>query len=101
MNSLGTILREHREAGGLLLRQVAAALEMDTALLSKFERDERHPNKEQVLAFAKFYHVNTDEFLLAWFSDKIANEMQNEDLAKQALKAADKKIDFRKKKNKK
>ena len=101
MNSLGTILREHREAGGLLLRQVAAALEMDTALLSKFERDERHPNKEQVLAFAKFYNVNTNELLLAWFSDKIANEMQNEDLAKQALKAADKKIDFRKKKNKK
>ena len=101
MNSLGTILREHREAGGLLLRQVAAALEMDTALLSKFERDERKPNKEQVLAFAKFYNVNADELLLAWLSDKIANEMQNEDLAKQALKAADKKIDFRKKKNKK
>ena len=101
MNSLGTILREHREIKGLLLRQVAAALEMDTALLSKFERDERHPNKDQVLAFAKFYNLNADELLLAWLSDKIANEMQNEDLAKQALKAADKKIDFRKKKNKK
>ncbi len=98
LNSLGKILREQRETKGLLLRQVAAALEMDTALLSKFERDERHPNKEQVLAFAKFYSVSADELLLAWLSDKIANEMQNEGLAKQALKAADKKIDFRKKK---
>lgn len=101
LNSLGTLLREKRETKGLLLRQVAAALELDTALLSKFERDERKPNKEQVLAFAKFYNVNADELLLAWLSDKIANEMQNEDLAKQALKAADRKIDFLKKKNKK
>ena len=101
MNSLGTLLREKREAKGLLLRQVAASLELDTALLSKFERDERKPNKEQVLAFAKFYNVNADELLLAWLSDKIVNEMQNEDLAKQALKAADRKIDFLKKKNKK
>ena len=98
LNSLGNILREQRETKGLLLRQVAAALEMDTALLSKFERDERQPNKEQVLAFAKFYSVSADELLLAWLSDKIANEMQNEGLAKQALKAADEKIDFRKKK---
>lgn len=101
MNSLGSLLREKRETKGLLLRQVAAALELDTALLSKFERDERKPNKEQVLAFAKFYNVNADELLLAWLSDKIANEIQNEDLAKQALKAADRKIDLLKKKKKK
>ena len=100
MNTLGQILRERREAQGLLLRQVAAALEMDTALLSKFERDERKPNKEQVLAFAKYYNVKADELLLAWLSDKIAGEVQNEDLAKEALKAAEKKIDFFKRKNK-
>ncbi len=100
-NTLGQILREHREAKGLLLRQVAAALEMDTALLSKFERDERKPNKEQVLAFAKYYNANADELLLAWLSDKIANDVQNEDLASQALKEAGKKVELHKKKNKK
>lgn len=100
MNTLGQILREHREAKNLLLRQVAAALEMDTALLSKFERDERKPNKEQVLAFAKYYNVNADELLLAWLSDKIAGEVQNEDLAKEALKAAEKKVELFKRKKK-
>ncbi|HET8574166.1 MAG TPA: helix-turn-helix transcriptional regulator [Edaphocola sp.] len=100
LNTLGQILRERREAQGLLLRQVAAALEMDTALLSKFERDERKPNKEQVLAFAKYYNANADELLLAWLSDKIAGEVQNEDLAKEALKAAEKKIELFKRKNK-
>lgn len=101
MNTLGQILREQRESKGLLLRQVAAALEMDTALLSKFERDERKPNKEQVLAFAKYYNANPDELLLAWLSDKIANEVQNEDLASQAIKEAGKKVEQHKKKNKK
>lgn len=100
MNTLGQILREYRESRGLLLRQVAAALEMDTALLSKFERDERKPSKEQVSAFAKYYDANVDELLLAWLSDKIAGEVLHEDLAKEALKAAEKKLDILKKKKK-
>ena len=75
---------------------------MDTALLSKFERDERKPNKEQVFGFAKYYNVKSDELLLAWLSDKIAGEVQNEDLAKEALKEAEKKVELfqRKKKGK-
>jgi len=101
LDTLGQILRKQREAKGLLLRQVAASLEMDTALLSKFERDERNPNKEQVLAFAKYYNASPDELLLAWLSDKIANDVQNEDLATQALKEAGKKVELHKKKNKK
>lgn len=98
--TLGKILRERRESKDLLLRQVAAALEMDTALLSKFERDERKPNKEQVLGFARYYNVNANELLLAWLSDKIVGEVQNEDLAKEALKEAEKKIDLFQKKKK-
>ena len=100
MNTLGQILREYREAKSLLLRQVAASLEMDTALLSKFERDKRKPNKEQVLAFAKYYNANADELLLAWLSDKIAGEVKDENLAKEALKVAEKKVELFKKKRK-
>lgn len=99
-STLGQQLRACREAKELLLRQVAADLAMDTALLSKFERDERKPNKEQVLSFAKFYNVNADELLLAWLSDKIAGEVRHEDLAKEALKIAEKKVELFKKKKK-
>ncbi|MBW6459701.1 MAG: helix-turn-helix domain-containing protein [Bacteroidales bacterium] len=100
MNTLGQTLREYRESKGLLLRQVAAALDMDTALLSKFERDERKPNKAQVLSFAKYYKVNSDVLLLAWLSDKIAVEVLHEDLAQEALIAAGKKVEFFKRKKK-
>jgi transcriptional regulator with XRE-family HTH domain len=100
LKTIGQILREFRESKGLLLRQVAAALEMDTALLSKFERDERTPNKEQVVLFARYYDGDIDEMLLAWLSDKIVNEVQDEVFAKEALKAAEKKVELLKKKKK-
>ena len=100
MNTLGEILRHKREAKKLLLRQVAAALEMDTALLSNSNGDERKPNKEQVMAFGTYYEINPDELLLAWLSDKIASEIQDEALASQVLKAVEKKIELLKKKKK-
>jgi transcriptional regulator with XRE-family HTH domain len=90
--SLGEILREQREAKGLLLREVGADLKMDTALLSKFERDDRKPNKEQVLTFAKYFNANADDFLVAWLSDKLVSDIQNEDLALKAMQVAEEKI---------
>jgi transcriptional regulator with XRE-family HTH domain len=101
LNTLGELLRRLREEKRLLLREVAAGLAMDTGLLSKFERNDRKPNKAQIIAFAKFYQISADELLVAWLSDKIALDIQNEDLAKQALKEAEKKVDMLKKKNSK
>jgi transcriptional regulator with XRE-family HTH domain len=48
LKSIGEIIRELREQKSLLLRQVAAEIEIDQALLSKIERNERMPTKEQV-----------------------------------------------------
>ena len=92
MQTLGGMLRELRESKKLLLRQVAAALELDTALLSKYERDDRKPSKKQVLAFAKFYKVKPDDLLVEWLSDKLASEIKNEDLALKAMQAAEEKV---------
>lgn len=100
MNTLGQILRENRQSQQLLLRQVAAALEMDTALLSKFERDERKPSKEQVVAFAEYYKVDANTLLVAWLSDKIAEEVKDEKVASEALKVAERKVELFKKKRK-
>lgn len=96
MKSLGEMLRQNREAKGLLLRQVAAALDLDTGLLSKYEREERMPNKEQVIAFANYYMVNPDELLVAWLSDRLAYDVQDEELGLQAMKVAEQKIRYKK-----
>jgi transcriptional regulator with XRE-family HTH domain len=81
----------------LFLRQVAAELDIDQAIISKFERNERKPTKEQVLKFAKFYKLDKETLLVEWLSDKVAYDLQDENLANKVLKAAEQKIKYKKK----
>ncbi len=53
--TIGIILRELREAKGLLLREVGAKLSLDPTILSKIEQDKRMPTKDQVKSLADFY----------------------------------------------
>lgn len=97
MNTFGDLIRLARENKGLFLRQVAAELDIDQAIISKFERNERKPTKEQVLKFAKFYKLDKEELLVAWLSDRVVDDLQDENLADKALKAAEEKIKQKKK----
>lgn len=92
LKNIANLIRDLREKNGLLLRQVAAEIAIDQALLSKIERGERMPTKEQVLRLAKFYGANSDEFLVAFLSDKLVYELKDEDVALKAVQAAEKKI---------
>jgi len=98
LKTTGQTIRNHRESKKLLLRQVAAAIDLDPALLSKFERDTRKPSKDQLYLIASYYNINVDELILAWLSDKIVEVLKNEPLARQALKLAESKIEINKKK---
>lgn len=94
MKTIGNILRELREEKGLLLREVGAELSLDSTLLSKIERDERMPTKEQVKALANFYKEQENEVLIAWLSDKLVYEVRNEELGLDAIKVAEEKIKY-------
>lgn len=86
MNHLGQKIRELREKQNLLLRQVAAHLEVDTALMSKIERGERNASKEQVIQIAAFLKANQEELLTLWIADKVENAVGDEkNLASDAL----------------
>lgn len=87
-------MRELRGQRGLLLREVAAEIEIDPALLSKIERGERIPTRQQVIRLAQFFHANEEEFMVAFLSDKLVYEVQNEAMALQAMKVAEKKINY-------
>lgn len=94
MNNLGIKIRELRENQQLLLRQVAAYLEIDTALLSKIERGERKPSKQQLLKIAEFLKADSEEFLTLWLADKIETTIAEEPLvAYNAMKIAAKKLE--------
>lgn len=88
----GIKVRQLREQKGLLLRQIAAALEVDTALVSKIERGERKASKEQVMKLAELLEINPDELLVIWFSDKIVDMLQEEPLAYKVLKNSEKRL---------
>lgn len=94
----GEILRERREKKGLLLRQVAALLDIDTAILSKVERGERKATKEQILKLADILDLKRDELLIQYLSEKIAYDLVNEDVAGKTLKAAEQKVAYLKSK---
>lgn len=100
MKKIAEIIRELRELNGLLLRQVASEIEIDQALLSKIERGERMPTKEQVIRLAKFYKIDENHFLIAFLSDKLVYVLQDEEMAVKAMQVAEKKINYiNKKKN--
>ena len=93
MNHLGQKIRELRESQNLLLRQVAAELEVDTALLSKIERGDRNASKQQVIKIAKFLKANEEDLLTLWLADKIESTIVEEPtIAYQAMKIANKKL---------
>lgn len=93
MNHLGQKIRELRESQNLLLRQVAAELEVDTALMSKIERGDRNASKQQVIEIAKYLKANEEELLTLWLADRIESTIVEEPtIAYQAMKIANKKL---------
>ena len=100
MRSFGEIIKTLREEKGLVLRQEAAALDIDQAIISKFEKGDRKPTREQVMGFEKFFGTKPDELLIAWLSDKVVYQLEDEDVALKALQVAEDKIKYHRKKKK-
>jgi transcriptional regulator with XRE-family HTH domain len=89
----GNKIRQLREEKQMLQRQFAAALEIDTPMYSKIERGERRAKREQVIALAKIFKVNPDDFLTLWIADRIIEVIEDEkELAGKALNVVQKYI---------
>lgn len=89
----GNKLRELREKKGLVLRQIAAALEVDTATVSKIERGDRQAKEEQLKQFSKILETDIEELKTLWVADQIYQVVnRNKDQALQALQIAEKEL---------
>jgi len=89
---IGKKLRELREEKGLLLRQVAAELEVDTAYISKMERGEKNIRKEHILKFAEVYQINKQDLITLWLAERVYDIVKDEKTAINALNFAIKKL---------
>tara|TARA_R110002167_G_scaffold281830_4_gene487123 strand:+ start:4016 stop:4288 length:273 start_codon:yes stop_codon:yes gene_type:complete len=85
---IGEHIRTLREANHILLRQLAAKLDMDQAMLSKMERGERSFRREDIDALAKIFKQPKKDLLTMWLADKILKTTENQQYKKEALKLA-------------
>ena len=85
---IGDRIRELREQDNILLRHLAAQLDIDTAMLSKMERGDRFFKKEDIVALAKIFKQPEEELLTLWLADKILKTINEEEYKEQALKLA-------------
>jgi HTH-type transcriptional regulator, competence development regulator len=95
MDSLGDTIRKLREGKELPLRTVAAFLDIDQAILSKIERGHRKPNREQVISLAAYFKVKENDLLVAWLSDKVVYEVEDEEMALKALQMAEERVKYK------
>jgi HTH-type transcriptional regulator, competence development regulator len=95
MKTFGETLKEAREKKNLLLREVAAALKVDPSFLSRIESGAKRPTREQVIDLARILHEDAEKLLVLYLSERVVYELRDEDLAIDAIMAAEKRIRYR------
>ena len=76
---LGNKIKSLRDEQGILQRQIAAYLEIDTPMFSKIERGDRRAKRSQVPKLAEYFHVDEKELLTLWLADRILDAIEGED----------------------
>jgi len=75
---IGGKLKELRESKGLLQREVAAKLDVDTAYISKMESDEKPVSRSYLSRLARLFDVTEEELLTVWLADRIYDVAKDE-----------------------
>ena len=85
---LGKTLKKLREAKGLVQRQVAAELEVDTAYISKIESNEKPVSRQYLKKLSVLLGISEDELLTLWLADKLYAVAKDEAVAIKAMEVA-------------
>lgn len=85
----GERIKELRESKGLLQRQLAATLEIDTPMFSKIERGDRKAKREQVIILSKLLGSKEEELLTFWLADQVYDLIKDEEVGIRAMHVAE------------
>ena len=80
-NRIKTILEEKQ----IPQRQLASALEIDTATYCKIEKGDRRAKREQVFILSELFEIDSKELIRLWSADKVYDIMAEEEDATQIL----------------
>lgn len=86
MKSFGEYIRKIREERDLPLRKVAAALDIDTSILSKIERNERTATKEMIPILSKILRRPEKEIEVEFIQSIIESNLGDLKYLKDGLK---------------
>lgn len=86
MLSFGELIRNLRLQQNVPLRVVAAAVEIDSTMLSRFELGERFPTDEQINRFAEYFQKPVEELSALVIADRILSSYGHDAVT---LKAAE------------
>ncbi|MCL1934714.1 MAG: helix-turn-helix domain-containing protein [Candidatus Azobacteroides sp.] len=100
ITTFGETVKQLRLKKKLPQRKVAALLDIDTSVLSKYERNIRKPPKELIENFAKIFNVDSKILFFEATTDKFAYQFVEENLDSIALRVAKNKAAYIKSKRK-
>ena len=78
-------IKQLREQRRMPQRQLAAALEIDTATYCKIERGERRAKREQISILAGLFETDKDLLLNLWLAEQIYTVVKDEENAEKVL----------------
>lgn len=86
-------IKELRIQKQMLQRQLAAALDIDTATYCKIEKGERKAKREQVEIIAQLLSVDKKELVTLWLADKVYDVVGDETNAQDILNVVNENIE--------
>ncbi|GEM54638.1 transcriptional regulator [Flavobacterium branchiophilum] len=81
----GNRIKTLREEKQIPQRQLAVALEIDTATYCKIEKGDRKAKREQVFILSELLEVDSKELIRLWSADKVYDIIAEEEEATQIL----------------
>ena len=88
-------LQDLRKESGKTLREVAAYLEIDQAILSKMENGKRPVTKDVLTQLAKLYKKDIQELQKVFLAEKLYKQLEHEDDALSILKLLEKQVVYK------
>ncbi|MGB1248403.1 MAG: Fic family protein [Chitinophagales bacterium] len=83
MKKINVYIKNGRLEKGLKTRELAQMMQIDQALISKFENGNRMPTRNQVMQLSDILDLDVEEMLVLWTKEKILKEINPYDLIDQ------------------
>jgi len=93
-SNFGTDIRELRLKKGLTLRELANAVHIDVAILSKIETGKRNASRQNVIKLARYFEIDENALLAKWITKKLKGQADKEAFTVSSMQVEEKKVEY-------